>query len=136
MALTYEHVKASSDSSAISSNNTWVDGPSLSLSAGTWLVFAQITLIKTATTLVTWQARITDNSASTHYASGQLTSPSNNPQGGVITLATVITLTSATTIKVQATTSAGAASSAAIRAATSANSSGNNATQLTALKVA
>lgn len=120
---------------AINVNNTWRDGPSISLAAGTWLVTAHITFIKTGTTLVNWQGRITNSTATTHYASGQAVTPSNNPQGTTMTLTAVVTVASTTTIKVQGTASSGAAASAAMRAATVSNGSGNNATQISAIKL-
>src|SRR5690606_16404905 len=66
--------------------NTWVDGPSVSLDPGTWLVTLQLTLMRTATTALTYYARITDGAASTHYASGQHYHASTSNHSVMITL--------------------------------------------------
>lgn len=118
---------------ALPTSNTWVDGPSLSLAAGTWLLTAHTTFWRTATTATTWFSRITDGT--NHHASGQLYTASVAGIGGVVALTAVVTLASTTTIKIQGTTNAGAAA-CLMKAATTANGSGTNATQLVAVKVA
>jgi hypothetical protein len=117
----------------IPNNNTFVDGPSLSLVAGTWLVVAHVTLNRNATTLANYVARLTNGT--THYASGQGTQPSQNPHAVSIPLTARIVLGATTTVKIQAATSAGSTTTL-IKAATGVNGSGNNATQLTAVKLA
>lgn len=115
----------------ISSADTWVDGPSLDLGPGTWFIYATGSVVRATTAAVcVWQMRLTNGS--THYASGQATSVSNNPTSWQIALATVVVLTQQTTVKIQAACSAGASTSTHLKAATSSNSSGNNVTQITA----
>lgn len=114
-------------------SNTWYDGPSLSLAAGTYLVTASIQFWRTATTATTWFGRITDGT--NHHASGQMYTASVAGTGGVMALSAILTISSTTTIKLQGTTSAGA-TACLMKAATTANGSGNNATQITAVKIA
>jgi len=113
--------------------NVYVDGPSVTLGAGTWLVVCTLTLVRAATTLAMYTARITDGV--THYASTQATHPSQNPHAVSMTMSAVITLAVPTIIKGQAATSAGSMTTN-IKAATSINGSGNNASHIRAIKLA
>jgi len=114
-------------------SGTWYDGPGVSLAAGTWLVLGTVTAQRAATTLSSYFARITTGSV--HYASTQGTQPSQSPHSVSLTMSAIITLAAPTTIKLQATTNAGA-STEKMLAATSAYGSGNNATHIRAVKVA
>jgi len=114
-------------------SGTWYDGPSLSLAAGTWLVNTHTTFARTATTALTYFNRITDGT--THHSSGSQYMASVANHTANISLTAVITLASTTTIKIQSTTNSGA-TSALMKAALLANGSGNNATQITAIKLA
>jgi cytoskeletal protein CcmA (bactofilin family) len=114
-------------------SNTWYNGPSVSLAAGTWLITGHISFWRTATTATIWFGRITDGT--NHYASSQAYTPSVAGTGANVALTAVITLAGTTTIRLQGTTSAGAAA-CLMKAATTANGSGNNATQITAIKLA
>ena len=128
-----------SASSALSADVTldvsgnWYDGPTVSLSAGTWLVTATATFFRGATTQTTWFARISDGT--THYASTQAYSPSVIGSGVSCSLQAIVTLASAATIKLQATTNAGAAA-CSLKAATTSYGSGNNSTIISAFKLA
>ena len=113
-------------------SSTWYDGPGISLAAGTWLVTGHISFWRTATTATIWFGRISDGT--NHYASSQAYTPSVAGTGANVALTAVITLTGTTTIKLQGTTSAGA-TAALMKAATTANGSGNNATQITAIRL-
>lgn len=111
--------------------NTWYTGASLTnLPAGTWLVLAHITMLRGTASATTYSARISDGT--NHYASigDYRTSVANNVN--THSLATIITLAAPTTISVQ-----GAASTTActLRAALVTNGAGNNATQITAVRV-
>lgn len=111
---------------------TWYDGPSISLTAGTWMIDSCVTVQKSAVSGVgDFSARLSDGT--THYASSESTW--NTRAGSMISvsLSTRITLASTTTIKVQAV-SAFAAS--AIKAATLYQPSGNNASNINAVRVA
>lgn len=117
----------------LTTSNTWYDGPSVSLAAGTWLVSSHTTLVRTATTAITYFNRI--STGTVHYASTQAYQASVANHSDSVSLSAVITLVETTTIKIQTTTNAGA-STALMKAATTANGSGNNATQIVAVKIA
>lgn len=130
-ALTTASAALSADVN-LSSSNQWYDGPGISLVAGTWLVAATITQVRTATTAETIYGRIT--TGTTHFASTQMYHPSANGGGASLCLNALITLVATTSVKCQCATSAGNSNSR-MRAATTSNGSGNNATMITALKV-
>lgn len=114
-------------------SNTWYDGPSLSLGAGTWLVNAHLTHVRTANTAATVYVRLTDGA--THHASQQMYHPSASGAGAALSLTALVTLAAPATLVLQCATSAGAAASA-MRAALIANGSGSNATKITAVRLA
>ena len=118
---------------SLTTTATWYDGPSVSLVAGTWLVIGRITHVRSATTAETIYARLGDGTK--HYASTQFYHASVSGIGVVLPLNAVITLDATTTIKLQATSSAGASTSTML-AATTANGSGNNATNIIAIRLA
>lgn len=131
-ALSY----ASSQLSAnvpLTTTSTWYDITSLSLTAGTWLITAQMTHVKSATTAETVYGRITDGT--NHYASTQMYHASVSGIGVVLFMTCLVTISATTTIKTQASSSVGASTSN-ILAAITPNGSGNNATQMCAIKVA
>jgi hypothetical protein len=111
--------------------NNFVDGPSVSLAAGTWLVIGHVTVNKAATTLSQYTARIT--TGTTHYASTQASHPSQNPHAVSMTMATVIILAAPTAIKIQV---AATATGSTLQSQTASNASGLNATQITAVQLA
>lgn len=114
---------------AIAVANTWYDGCSLTLQAGTYLITAQITILRSTTTAMFHYARVTDKT--NHYASSEAYTPSVANQASSISLTTLITLAGQTVIYLQGTSS----QTGTIKAATHANASGNNATQLNAIKL-
>jgi len=118
---------------SLTTTATWYDGPSLSLAAGTWLVIGRITHNRSATTAETIYARLGDGT--NHYASTQFYHASVTGTGVVLPLNAVITLSATTTIKLQSTSSAGASTSVMLAALT-ANGSGNNATNIIAIRLA
>lgn len=113
-------------------SNTWVDGPSLALGPGTWLIQAQFTFQRTATTAAQYGARITNGTA--HYSSGQCYQASANGHTAQIGLTAIVALEAAATIKLQGLTSAGSASSL-MKAAIPVSGSGNNATRIDAVQI-
>lgn len=117
---------------SLPTSDTWVNGPSISLSAGTWLVQGCITFVRAGAATTTWFARITDGT--THHASTQTYSESLANVSRSVALTSVITLATTTTIRLQATTNNGAAG-AVMKAALTSNGAGNNATQITAIRV-
>jgi hypothetical protein len=116
----------------MATTNQWYDGPSVSLEAGTWLVSSHTTVQRNATTAETIFNRVTDGT--NHYASSQAYHPSASGASVNIALTSIIILDSTTTIKIQSATSAGA-TTVLMKAAISANGSGNNATKITAIKL-
>lgn len=117
---------------SLTTSNQWYDGPGISLATGTWLVGATITQVRSATTAETIYGRL--STGTVHYASTQMYHASLNGSGVTMSLNALITLAATTTVKCQCATSAGNANSR-MKAATTANGSGNNATLITALKV-
>jgi hypothetical protein len=92
-----------------------------------------VTFQRNATTAVHWLARLSDGS--THYASSQTYQGSVSGHTASLSLKAIITLAAQATIRLQGATSAGA-TTALMKAATPAAGSGNNATNLVAVKIA
>jgi hypothetical protein len=109
---------------------TWYNGTSLSIPAGTWLIMGTITMGRVSTTAIRYSARI--STGSTHYASASQYAPSVNPHYISIALSSIITLSSTTTIYLSGYATTG---SCVIKAAVADGASGNNATQLSAIKI-
>lgn len=109
-----------------SSAGGWGDVVSVSLVAGTWVVWSTFTGTISSATGV--ESRISDGT--THYASGGMTLRTNTDMVN-IALSAVMTLASTTTIKLQYIRQ----STVTVRAALVNSPSGNNATQINALKV-
>ena len=111
-------------------SSTWSDLLSRSLAAGTWLITASACGSDT-TYASHFIARLSDGS--THYASGQSTSAAG-AYAVQVALTAIITLGSTTTIKLQGT-SPSVGSTSKFKAATPNDSSGNNATTMTCVKI-
>ena len=116
---------------AMAAANTWYDGPTVSLAAGTWLVMASATLGRTATTAGHYNIRI--STGTTHYASVQQYHASVANNWAALSCNAIVTLASTTTIKLQA---AGSITNDVLKAATANNSSGANASGLIAVRIA
>ena len=116
---------------AMTTLNTWYNGPSVSLAAGTWLVMASATVGRTTTTAGHYNVRI--STGVTHYASVQQYHASVANNWAALSCNAIITLASTTTIYLQA---AGSINSDVLKAATPQNASGNNATGIVAVRVA
>jgi hypothetical protein len=117
----------------IPGSNTFVDGPSVTLAAGTWLVVGTATFQRNATTAVHWIARL--STGTVHYASGQSYQASFSGHTVTIGLSAIVVLAAQTAVKLQGAISAGSATSL-MKAATPAAGSGNNATRINAVKIA
>ena len=113
-------------------SNQWYDGPSVLLTSGTWLINTHLTQHRATTTAEFIYSRVSDGT--THYASTQQYHPSVSGISTSISLTTMITVASNTTIYLQAATSVGSANSL-MKASLVTNGSGDNATQITAIKV-
>ena len=127
--ITRYNAKASADVS-IAVANTWYTGAGVSLTAGTYLVTAQITVLRSTTTALTFSARISDGT--NHYASAGDYRASVTNNVTTLQMSTIITLASTTKINVQATGN----QTATIKAALGTNAAGNNATQISAIQLA
>ncbi len=96
-------------------------------------MLAHATYNKANTTAATRFLRITNKT--NHYASTSEYHPSVNPNSANLFVAATVVLASTTTIYIQAATSVGSTAEL-LKAATATNGSGNNATQLNAIKLA
>lgn len=92
---------------ALPVSGTWYDGPSVNISAGTWLITATASFNRSTNILTTWEARLYDG-ANTLASSG-VTTPALVNFAANASLSAVISVTASKTIKLQATTNAGAA---------------------------
>jgi hypothetical protein len=108
--------------------NTFYDGPSLSLAAGTWLLHSTITL-GGGTGIDDFTSKLWDGTSV--YASTQ-TSQSIGFENSH-SLTAIVTLSGTTTVKVSATCTVG---SKTMRKACANNGAGNNASTLTAVQLA
>lgn len=88
-------------------SNAWVTAVSITPAAGTWLVVAQITMRRAATTARRYGARIFNGTAT--EASGEAYVASANPSGATIALHAIVTTAGSTTYTLQGRTTAGAA---------------------------
>lgn len=136
-SIVYVSNKLSSDVALVSAV-TWYDGPSVTLSAGTWLVNSVITVYVTnGIAIHNISCRITDGTI--HYASTQNAAESNTPQSQNVLfdvpLTTILTLSEETPIKVQVYRTTGGGISYTVLAAIMNGSSGNNASQINAIKL-
>ena len=136
LALTTAQAALSGDV-AMATAGTWYDGPSVSLAAGTWIVIATVDVQSgdpVANNPCAIFARLWDGT--TTWESGEQYMFRGGVAGnkmGTITLKAVITLGSTTTVKASCTSSHNTGN---IKAALSANGVGNNASQITAVRVA
>lgn len=111
--------------------NVYFDVLFLTLEAGTWLLIGRATCGRAATGATRYTARL--STGTEHYGSAQFNMPSLNPHVLSLPIDAVVTLTVQTTVKLQVATTV--ANSLVYAAATS-NGSGNNVTQLAAIRIA
>lgn len=114
------------------SATTWYDGPSLSLAAGTYNLFATVTIDNGGGGGAHHSARLTDGT--NNYGSTEAHVGSGGAQCSLSLVGRVV-LASTTTIKVQAASGAGITGSK-ILAANQINGAGNTASTLLAVKIA
>jgi hypothetical protein len=113
-------------------SNTFYDGPSVSLSAGTWLVVTQASYSRSVTGVSQVTVRLTDGT--THHASQCTYHGSTGSTALGFSLCAIVTLGATTTLKLQMATTSGSVD-CAMRAAAVANGSGANATQINAIRL-
>lgn len=114
----------------LSTTNTYFDGPSVTVGAGTWLLEGHVTCLDTSAASAFTAKIIT---GSTDLASGEEVSQGSG-EPVTIALSTVVTPGSSTTYKIQAASTA--STNGKIKAATPDNASGNTASTLVATSVA
>ena len=132
--LSNKNIKLAADVS-IPTANTWYNIVSVSLEAGTWLINSSLLYLRTNNVADIVYCRIS-NGSTTYYASASENRIATNNATLNLSTTTIITLTSATTIYLQATQNTTAAANVAlVKAAMAANGAGNNATQITAIRV-
>lgn len=100
---TYLEDALSSDLTMSSSSN-WYNGPSVTLTAGTWLVTCNLSFHKVGIGQTSWYGRI--STGSTHYSGGIIKSDSGSPQRTALSMTSIITVASSTTIYGQGRSSA------------------------------
>ena len=116
---------------ATTTGGTWYNGPTITLTAGTWLIDSCVTIEKHTTTGTdSWAARI--STGSTHYASTEQSWNSRSGALATASLSCVITVASSTQIWVQVVSFY---SGGNIKAATVYSGSGNNASGINALRI-
>lgn len=114
---------------AIALINNWYTAVSLTLQPGVYLITAQITVLRNTTTALTFSVRLTDGTTRYASAGSYRASIANNIT--TIPIMTIISIASETTISLQST----ANQVATIKAALITNDAGNNATQISAVKI-
>ena len=132
--LSNKNTKLTADIS-MPSANTWYNIVSVSLEAGTWLVNSSFLYLRTNNVADIVYCRISD-AGTTYYASTSENRIAANNATLNLATTTIITLTSTTTIWLQAAQNTAAAANVALaKAAMAAIGAGNNATQITAIRV-
>jgi hypothetical protein len=112
--------------------SVWVDAVTLSLTAGTWLINAQATFRNTLGGLVIYAARL---NVTTTRASTQITTPGAGDSNGNLSLTCIVTIGVTTNAVLQVYTNIGDPLNV-LKSFTNISNSGNNATQITAVRVA
>jgi len=117
----------------LTANNTWYSGPSVTLSAGTWLVMASGHYHRGATGVSSVGLRIWNGSAA--VASAGAYHASVNGINLQLAAQSVVVLTGSTVFTLQMATTSGNAN-ALMKAALVNNAQGNTATQISAIRLA
>lgn len=107
---------------------TFYDGPSVSLTAGTWFLVGAVTMTPAAAPR-TFSAKLWDGTTVESSGSAEATA---NDLGVSIALAGTVTVTTTTTWKISATAGA---NSGILKAATPLGGAGNNASHLRAIRI-
>ena len=113
---------------ALTNANTYYDGPSVSLAAGTWLVIGVVTVAGNGSNVT---AKLWDSTTVESSAEG--TNPATGDQAVALTVAGIVAPGSTPTYKVSVASS-GTGNS--IKAAAIANGAGNNASHIRAVRIA
>ena len=128
-ALTSQSSALSADVT-IAAANTYYDGPTISLVAGTWLLVAAVNVVYSGAA-ENFTAKLWDGT--TVYAAGQTQTPQAAAMG-LISLAAVVSPGATTTYKVSVATQS--ATTALIKATAALNAAGNHNSYIYAVKIA
>lgn len=134
-SLTYQNGTLTSGDITMTTANQFYTGTTVSLTAGTWLIVAHITLGRANTTLIRYTARLRNTTDSVNLATSQMTQPSQNPHYVNITLTAIVVLAGTKTVALQAAATTGAC---LIKRIVADNAVANDftATQINAIKIA
>jgi hypothetical protein len=113
----------------MTSANTFYDGPTITVSPGTWLLVGEITGYTTVNSITQWTAKLWDG---TNVVSSVQATQENDSSVINLPLSALVTITTTTTYKISA---ANSSAGATIKAATLNNSAGNNASRLNAIQL-
>jgi hypothetical protein len=130
-ALSYANAKLDTDVT-LASAGAYYDGPSITLAPGIWLVNGQVTIKHTKNSEVVFATRL--STGTTHYASTESHLHDKNPNVSNLNMSTIVNLTASTTVKIQTACNDSGSISYMI-AATVNYGSGNNATQISAIRI-
>jgi hypothetical protein len=130
-ALAYANAKLDTDVTLVSAG-TYYDGPSITLAPGIWLVNGQVTIKHTKNSAVVFVTRL--STGTTHYSSTESHIHDKNPNVSNLNMSTIVNLTASTTVKIQ-TACDDSSSISYMIAATVNYGSGNNATQISAIRI-
>lgn len=117
----------------MATTNTWYQGASITLPAGTFLVVGFVTIQRNAAVAAQYEARMNSNAAT--YASTQCYQPANSGHTVSMTVAAIVTLASGDNVVIAALSSVGA-TTCLLKAAAPQAGVGNNATQMVAIRLA
>lgn len=130
---------------ALTTQNTFYDGPSIVLSPGIWLLVASVNIVVAIATGVNvavaklWDGTTVANSAEGSTGIGQTAGVPVNPDGYRrihLNLSAIVAVPSGSTPTWKVSVTDNTANGGSILAATASNGSGNNASRLDAVKVA
>lgn len=108
-SVAYQYAQLASDVT-LGTSNVWQNGPSVSLSTGTWAIFGTALIWRTATGSRNVSARLFNSTGSVGLCSTTAYVPSSNPSGATLPLSTIVTLSAASTIVLQGMTFSGSTS--------------------------
>lgn len=130
-ALSFANTKLTTDVT-LAVAGTYYDGPGVTLAAGTWLINGQVTVKHTKNDEAIFVTRL--STGTTHYSSTETHLHNKNPNLDNLHMSTIVTLTASTSIKIQ-TACNHSTSDCYMVAATTNYGSGNNATQISAIRI-
>lgn len=132
-AITYADATLQNDVE-LTANNTWYSGPSITIGAGTWLVFATGHYRRNSTTAAGVVVRVWNGSAA--VANGGASHPSLNGSELQVPAFAPVVLTGSTTLTLQMLATTGGAGISYMKAQTQSSAQGTIATRICAIRLA